>query len=154
MNVVEPSLVFDKDEVGRDDIGLATEDGGRKDVRDVGAFDLIEVTDGACDLGLVLARDVLDALGVATLVTNVLGTGGSCVVRAVVALLISLTSLTTLERADAVGVSPPELGENLESGLSRSVLLLGVVAVDTVLRATLLTEAALEAKWACSRCSR
>ena len=151
LNVVEPSLVVDKDETGRDDISLGVVvDGGRKDVREGVPFDLIEVTDGVCDLGLVLARDVLEALGV-TLVTNVLGTAGCCVVLAVVASLTSLTSLTILDRTEPVGLSPPELGENLESGLSQSALLVGIVAVGTVLLATLLTEAPLEAKLACSR---
>ena len=147
LNVVEPSLVVDKDEAGRDDISLGVVDGGRKDVREGVPFDLIEVTDGVCDLGLVLARDVLEALGV-TLVTSILGTAGCCVVLAVVASLTSLTSLTILDRTEPVGLSPPELGENLESGLSRSTLLVGIVAVDTVLLATLLTEAPLEAKLA------
>ena len=147
LNVVDPSLVVDKDEDGRDDIGLGVVDGGRKDVREGVAFGLIEVTDAACDLGLVLARDVLEALGV-TLVTKVLGTDG-CVVLAVVALLISLTSLAILDRTEVDGASP--LGENLESGRSRSAFLVGTVAVDL---ATLLTEAELEAKLACSRCSR
>ena len=70
-------------------------------------------------------------------------------VLAVVALLISLTSLAILDRTEVDGASP--LGENLESGRSRSAFLVGTVAVDL---ATLLTEAELEAKLACSRCSR